>query len=303
MRQILITGGTGFLGACLLQHFAHGAMSGKYTVRGVSSRQLDIRSPEAVNRLIGEMQPDWVIHCAAISSTAACTADPALSRSVNVDGTINVARACRSAGSKMIFCSSDQVYFGECGGHPGDLSPHSETETLHPQGIYGIHKLEAEMGSAAISADTVSLRLSWMYDILPLQPTPIPPRHSDLYTTLAALAADRHAAHSFPVNDYRALTWVREVALNMEAALDLPGGVYNFGSSNNLSTWATARAFMEQIGGAKSQILADTQAFVGRPRNLCMAMQKAEACEIRFSRTVQGFNQALKKAQCHKKQP
>ena len=290
MKQILITGSTGFLGSRLLRHFTQREMSGKYTVRGVSSHDLDIRRPDAVRRLIGEMQPGWVIHCAAISSPAACTADPDLSRAVNTDGAINVARACHNAGSKMIFCSSDQVYFGECEGHPGDLTPHSETEILHPHGIYGIHKLEAEMGSAAISGNTVCLRLSWMYDTI--QPEGQAP-HADLYTTLCALAADGHATRSFPVNDYRSLTWVRDVAANMEAALRLPGGVYNFGSGSDMSTWDTALNFMRRIGGADSRILRDNQAFAGRPRNLRMNMRKAEAHGIRFPQTARGFERAL----------
>lgn len=300
MKQILITGSSGFLGSRLLRHFTQGEMSGKYTVSGVSGRQLDVRSPGAVERLIGEMHPDWVIHCAAISGTAACTADPALSRAVNADGAINVARSCRSAGSKMIFCSSDQVYFGECGGHPGDLSPHSETERLHPRGIYGIHKLEAEMGSAAISGDTVCLRLSWMYDTV--QPEGRA-QHSDLYTTLRDLAADGETARAFPVNDFRALTWVTDVAANMEAALRLPGGVYNFGSGSNESTWETALSFMDLMGGKKDQIRKDSQTFAGRPRNLRMSARKAEAFGIHFPQTARGLERALKSAQQQKMQP
>ena len=63
---------------------------------------------------------------------------------------------------------------------------------------------------------------------------PGPEKHGNLVTTLRGLLdnPDPDARLAFPVYDRRSLTDVWDVAINMEAALDLAPGVYNFGSPN-----------------------------------------------------------------------
>ena len=52
----------------------------------------------------------------------------------------------------------------------------------------------------------------------------------------------------FSRNDHRGVTYVRQVIENLEPAMDLPGGVYNFGSGNAEDMVCTARQFAETLG-------------------------------------------------------
>ena len=91
--------------------------------------------------------------------------------------------------------------------------------------------------------DSVHLRASWMYD-LPGYGLPI---RGNLPLNLLR-AALKGEALRFSRNDHRGVTYVRQVIENLEPAMALPGGVYNFGSGNAENMVCTARQFAETLG-------------------------------------------------------
>lgn len=293
MKTILITGASGFLGFRLYRHFSSADLQGQYRAFPIRGRTPDICDRDALMQCFAEAQPDYVIHCAAVSDTGRCQREPEKSYAVNVCGAENVAAACRNVGAKLIFCSSDQVYFGECIPHSGDLSPHRESEKLKPAGVYGFQKLEAESRCAAACPDTVSLRLSWMYDT----GAPGPEKHGDLYTTLKQFAGSLKSGAdlSFPVHDYRSITHAADVARQMEAALNLPPGVYNFAAAGGKSAYETAREFLARMGcpEAAERLRPDFNRFADKPRNMRMDTEKAARYGIHFPETLEGFCRAL----------
>ncbi len=126
MEKMLITGATGFLGSRAVDFY-----TGKYKVYAPTHRELDITDPQAAAHVIGQYQPDIVIHCAAISDVGQCGREPEKSWAINVAGSINIAKASREANASCILCSSDQVYFGDC-------SP-AQTEQISQQGNFREH--------------------------------------------------------------------------------------------------------------------------------------------------------------------
>lgn len=258
MKTILITGAGGFLGSRLVRRFSAGTSAdphfpqtepdavSSYRVYPLSGRAPDICDAAGLLALFCQVGPDYVIHCAAVSDTVRCEREPEFSYAVNVTGAENIAMACRASGAKLIFCSSDQVYFDNV--RTAFPVLRRESEKLYPSGVYGRQKLEAEKRCAAACPDTVSLRLSWMYDT----GKPGPEKHGNLVTTLRGLLddPDPDARLAFPVHDRRSLTDVWDVAVNMEAALDLAPGVYNFGSPNPLNAYETAAVFLGLLRGA-----------------------------------------------------
>lgn len=280
-RKVLVTGAGGFLGSRICRYGIAGC-----EVTGVSHRELDLTNGQACLDALTALRPDAVVHCAAISQIDRCDWAPELSRRVNVDGTLNLARACRASGARLIACSTDQVY-GGCGGD----EPLPETVLPAPKNLYARQKLEAEAGALSICPDAVLLRLSWMFDL---------PQHglstnpNIMVTALRALVRDE------PLrvwnNDHRGMTYACEVAQNLAAFLDAPAGVYNAGSCNPMTSYETFR-FVFQAFGAQARadkLLIPLGTGEKGGRNLLMDGRKAATVGAGFGSTADGVRRLIR---------
>ena len=160
--MILVTGATGLVGNALVQRLISNDESQRVVV---AVRQVGLKWPEKVLPcIIEDLSPstDWyialqdisvVVHCAARVHIMNETAIDSITafRSVNVDGTLNLARQSIAAGVKLfVFISSAKVN--------GDSTvlgrPFTEDDTPNPQDAYGKSKFEAELSLRQISTDT-----------------------------------------------------------------------------------------------------------------------------------------------------
>lgn len=281
--KLLVTGGSGFLGRRTAAYFA----SQGYQLLTPSHSTLDITDRDTVRNWFRENQPEAVIHTAAVSDTGLCQQKPDWSERINVDGCVNLAQSCREFGAKLIICSSDQVYSGSP--VPG---PHREEEVLAPNNIYGCQKLRAELRCLEILPDTICLRLSWMYSTVSF-----PGEHGHFLTTLKAALADSEKPLTWPIHDRRGLTDVETVIKNLPAALNLPGGVWNFGSENQTSTYDTVKELLSQLGmtATLERLIPNAAAFADNPRDISMDLTRLNAAGIDFPATLDGLIRAMKK--------
>ena len=276
--NLLITGGSGFVGRRAVTHFK----TLGHEVFAPSHKALDITDAAALDRWFRENRPDGVIHTAAVSDTGICQKNPEGSETINVTGTVNLAKACKTYGAKLVICSSDQVYFG--GTRPG---PHTESEPLSPGNVYGCQKLRAEEQCLQILPETVCLRLSWMYARDRAEG-----EKGDFLSNLQAALADPNLPLSWPVHDRRGLTDVSDVIRNLSKALTLPGGVWNFGSANDLTTFHTVQALLKNHP-ARERLTPNPDAFRDNPRDLTMDQTKLNAAGIRFPTTLEALQSAF----------
>ena len=281
--RLLITGGTGFLGRRTAACF----QSLGFQVLTPSHGELDITGENGVRAWFREHRPEAVIHTAAISDTGLCQRQPEWSKRINVDGCIHLAKASREFGSKLLICSSDQVYSGSP--LPG---PHRESEPVAPNNVYGKQKLLAEQQCLDILPDTLCLRLSWMYSRENL-----PREHGHFLTTLKAALEDEAKPLTWPIHDRRGITDAETVIKNLPAALHLPGGIYNFGSENDANTYETVKHVLTRLGmsAALGRLKPNVEAFGDQPRDISMDTTKIRKAGIRFPTTVDGLLPALKK--------
>ncbi|MBN1181847.1 MAG: NAD(P)-dependent oxidoreductase [Bacteroidales bacterium] len=149
--KTLITGGAGFIGSAIvpvLQNEGHDV--NVYDNLSFGSRNFievpddhfflgDIRDFHKVEEVLAELQPEIVVHLAAIHFIPYCNQHPFEAADTNIRGTMNVLRACEKQSSlkKLFFASTAAVY-------PISDEAMNEEHELLPLDIYGISKLTGE---------------------------------------------------------------------------------------------------------------------------------------------------------------
>ena len=99
----------------------------------------DIRDAAKTNEIITRINPEVVIHLAAIHFIPYCNQHPFEAADTNIRGTMNILSACRQLSSlkKLFFASTAAVY-------PINDEAVNEEHELLPLDIYGISKLTGE---------------------------------------------------------------------------------------------------------------------------------------------------------------
>lgn len=256
--MILVTGATGFVGQTIM----------RMCKDTVACPSLKNAAEDEIRRMIEKHDVHTIIHTAAVSDIGACQNDPEASYIANVRLPVYLAKA--SAGRKLICFSSDQVYSAA-----KEEGPYTE-DMAKPGNIYAQHKLEMEQRVLDIAPDAVMLRAEWMYDHYLKKPN---------YFMNVINAADTLA---FSSQQFRGLTYVKEVAENMGKVVALPGGAYNFGSETTSSMYDITKNFLALTG--KNTPLCDAP-----PRhNLWMKCEKARSCGVKFSSVEDGLARCAK---------
>jgi len=275
--KIVVTGANGFLGYRLCNF-----LKAEHEVVGLVHDSFEITDIDSVVSIFQRIRPEIVIHCAGISDRITCETKTDFAYNVNVNGTLNIARACKIIGAKMIFCSSDQVY-----DNSGVSGAHSEDETLNPSKVYALFKLESEQGALSINENTVCLRLTAMYDAT----YDINREH---YNLLAYVMRDLKGQNpmTYSGDEHRGFTDVTYVIKNIPKVFTLPGGAYNFGSENNESTYS----LMSRILQATDYDMTKLKKSETECSNICMNMEKAASYGIYFPNSIEGLRRALQRA-------
>ncbi len=268
--KILITGGSGYLASRLFSYY-----KGRHDIISLNHRSLDVTNRGKVQEAVDQVRPDLIIHCAAISDVEACTRNPEMSWDVNVSSADYIAEASVKAHSRLVFCSSDQVYFKS-----HIRTPHLEEEKVMPPHEYGRQKLRAEELVMGNNPDAVCLRLSMMY-AMDYQGKN---EHSNFIGNIITAIREGRPM-TYAVHDFRSITDVWDVVYTMEKAAELPGGVYNFGSENDLSTYEVVKAILDFCNAGN--LLSKNEAlFADEPRNLVMNIGKIKAHGIELPGTM-----------------
>ena len=153
-KRVLVTGGEGFIGSHLVERLVDEGASvrvlalynpfGNYgwldpeVHRSVELLPGDVRDPERVNGAVEGC--DVVFHLAALIGIPYSYVAPESYVQVNVQGTVNVANACRRHGvSRMVHTSTSETYGTAL------VAPIPETHPMQPQSPYSASKIGADM--------------------------------------------------------------------------------------------------------------------------------------------------------------
>ena len=153
--KVLVTGVKGQLGYDVVNELTKRGIEAV----GVDIQDMDITDAASVEKVIGEVAPDAVIHCAAYTAVDAAEDNVELCRRVNADGTQNIANVCKKLDCKMIYISTDYVFDGTA------HTPYTEDCNPCPDSVYGTTKLEGEKEVMNHCEQAVVIRTAWLYSI------------------------------------------------------------------------------------------------------------------------------------------
>lgn len=136
--KILITGDKGFVGT-ETKKYIESLKEGHELVGYDLMDGFDIRDSQQLDRVVGEVKPDRILHLAAIARFADADKDPHLAHETNVLGTMNVSAVARKHHVPVVYASTGSVYM------PINLEP-PITEDFPGKGnsVYGCTKYMGE---------------------------------------------------------------------------------------------------------------------------------------------------------------
>ena len=246
-RNVLITGGAGFIGSHLvrallergdrvrvLDNFStgrRGNLEGLDT--DVELIEGELRSYERVHNAIRGVE--LVFHQGALPSVPRSVQDPLTTSAVNVEGTLNVLLAARDEGvRRVVFASSSSVY-----GSVGE-PPRGENGPVDPVAPYGVAKLAAERYCVSFSRvygefETVCLRY---FNVFGPGQDPRSEYAAVVPRFIGAIAAGAPApiyGDGTQVRDFTFIANVVEANLLAAEAVGVSGGVFNVATGRPVS--------------------------------------------------------------------
>lgn len=174
--KVLVTGVAGQLGHDVMNELAKRGYEGigsdlaeQYTgmddgspVAKMPYVSLDITNSAQVSRVIQDLQPDVVVHCAAWTAVDAAEDEEnrAKVEAVNVTGTENIAKVCADVGAKMVYLSTDYVFDGQ-----GTEPWQPDQKDFKPLNVYGKTKLAGEKAVRKCLTKYFIVRIAWVFGI------------------------------------------------------------------------------------------------------------------------------------------
>lgn len=161
MTHFLVTGASGLLGL----NFCLAVDGKKHKVTGVDYRnplkwinfkmqQANLTKPGSIERIINEVKPDVILHCAANANVDDCESHPEEAETVNSVLPGEIAEAARNHKIRMIHISTDAVFDGETGNY-------SEGDMPNPLSVYSLTKLRGENAVLAANPQALVLRVNF----------------------------------------------------------------------------------------------------------------------------------------------
>jgi dTDP-4-dehydrorhamnose reductase len=156
--RIVITGASGLLGLNLaLEAAGYGhevtGVVNDHALKSTTFRVIrsDLLVPGAVERLIDETRPEWVINCAALAVVDACESNPDLAVKLNIELPEKLATIVGRGGARLVHVSTDAVFDGQRGGY-------TEEDLPNPLSVYARTKLEGEQAVAVADPEAIIAR-------------------------------------------------------------------------------------------------------------------------------------------------
>jgi dTDP-4-dehydrorhamnose reductase len=223
MKRILLTGGSGQLGASLFQKVKPYQLDLIAPVR----RDLDLASTSSIFGFLEHCSPSGIIHAGAYTRVDQAESEQELAQAINADATAVLAQIAARRCIPILYVSTDYVFNGLAS------RPWHESDQLQPVNVYGVTKAAGEAAIQASNARHIILRTSRI----------VSPRGQNFATTMLRLAKE-HDNLRIVSDQYGRMTSADDLAetiskmfsriLDDDAA---DRGVFHFANSG-VTSWA-----------------------------------------------------------------
>jgi nucleoside-diphosphate-sugar epimerase len=251
--KVLVTGATGFVGACLARrmveqgyevHVFSREKSNRWRIADLADRLVDhfvdLTDADCVQTAIERVRPDGIFHLATYGGFAD-QQDTTAIVGANFLGTVNLLRACERVGFQFFINTGSSSEYGI------KQEPMRETTIAEPIGDYGVSKLAATVfcQSEAVQKNlpifTIRLFSPYGYWDDPKRLIPYV-----IQSFLKQEAPRLSTPHS--VRDYIFIEDILRLYQHIAQAPQLPTGIYNAGSGRQTSLGEVVDLIREIVG-------------------------------------------------------
>lgn len=270
MKNVLVTGGAGFIGSATIAHILENTEASVVCVdnfddtyersykedniaafkenKNFTLYEVDIVDKTSLEKVFVETKPTHVLHLAAKADTRKAVLEPYKYVDTNITGTLNVLEASVKSGVKQVVAASSSSVYGNNPNVPWKESD----QNLHPISPYGVTKLSTEHLAYTYFKNhglpITMLRYFNAYGECN-RPGMVP------YLWSKAILTDKKIEISGDGSRRRDYTYIGDIALGSLKALQTPLGfeVLNLGHGSPLSLNELLNLF-ETVTGDKFEI-------------------------------------------------
>ena len=275
-KKILLTGGGGFAAGNII---SQANIDSNFEIHAIELREvpfnqerliwhiLDLQDSERLKDTFYRVQPDVLVHAAAISDIDYCEAHRDIAENVNTDVTALFVTLCREMSCRLIYFSSDSVFDGSKGNY-------TEEDQAEPINVYARTKVKSENIIKQHAQNWVIIRPSLIMG-LPVWEA----GNSFFWRMVKSLQKGKEVA--FPKGEIRSpidvITLSKAI---LEIANHAYSGILHLSGNNAVSRFDMARRIADRLGYPKN-LVVDREPVIDsgrapRPVNVSLCNKKAQ---------------------------
>ena len=233
----------------------------------------------ACQRVIKEVGPDAVMHCAAYTAVDAAEENVELCRKINGEGTRNIAEVCRELDIPMMYISTDYVFDGQ-----GER-PWEPDDERHPLNVYGQTKYEGELAVLETPKHFI-VRISWVFG-----------RGGKNFVKTMLRLSETHSKLTVVDDQIGAPTYTRDLSrLLADMAESEKYGIYHASNSGEYISWYQfAKAIFEEAGKNVEVLPVSSEEYGAKARRPFNSRMDCSALEKNGFEPMPHWRDALKR--------
>jgi len=235
--KFLVTGSAGLIGRQVVHDLlqtndtVYSAYHDSTPEQGIPT-QIDLNCFDKIKETIKKVNPDIIIHLAAITNVDLCETDKDLAININAKATEIIAKQAAKQNAFFVYVSTDYVFDGEKG-------MKKETDYTNPVDFYGTSKLEGEKAVMNLASSWCIARTSTPYGIHPTKKS---------FPAWVAENLSQNKEIKVVVDQFTSPTYVPNLSrMLIEVAKRQIVGVFHLAGATRISRYETAELIAEKL--------------------------------------------------------